>query len=354
VYPSAPERKDEALKSEVERLRERCIALEHSLSVVVPDEAARNELLQRTNIRASSQTSDAASSPYEYEAVETEGRLLLDPDGNARFLGETSGATFLELLRHFMLTLVPLTFAPAPGQAAPEDGSMFVASIGQYHTLDSRPLHDPDVDPLWLPSRADMTAMLSDLRCRIQDGNGKWASGGMYYWGDLTTIPAAVTLAPSETDAINSDKYRYLAFHHMTFAVSSHLAARDLPQGQVSPGESYFKRARLLLGNPLDTARFSLSDVPVLSMMGFYLVELYRRDAAYLYVSLAIHIAITHGAFRHCVNESNKRIIWTLYVLDIRLAALLGRPPIILEEAVRLPLPVDTPCVHLDLFRSFH
>lgn len=50
-------------------------------------------------------------------------------------------------------------------------------------------------------------------------------------------------------------------------------------------GEAYFKRARKLLGNPLDTVRFTLSDVPVLTLMGFYLIELNRRDAAYVYVS---------------------------------------------------------------------
>jgi hypothetical protein len=50
--------------------------------------------------------------------------------------------------------------------------------------------------------------------------------------------------------------------------------------------------------------------------MGFYLIELNRRDAAYMHVSLAIHIAIIHGAFRSFVDESSKRTFWTLYILD--------------------------------------
>ena len=123
--------------------------------------------------------------------------MLSDPDGISRYLGETSGATFLDHLKHFMLTLVPLTFLPDSG-----DGSSFVASIGQYQTFDSRPLPNPDgevpmhetlgnrtnkellsaVDALWLPSPADMTSMLAELRYYIQDGNGEFPCGGIYWF----------------------------------------------------------------------------------------------------------------------------------------------------------------------------
>jgi hypothetical protein len=93
--------------------------------------------------------------------------------------------------------------------------------------------------------------------------------------------------------------------------------------------------------------------------MGFYLIELNRRDAAYVYVSLAIHIAIIHGAFRACNDESSKRTFWTLYVLDRWLSVLMGRPPTLLDEAIRLPLPCDDlsmpPCdglrAHVELSR---
>jgi hypothetical protein len=45
--------------------------------------------------------------------------------------------------------------------------------------------------------------------------------------------------------------------------------------------EACFKRARALIGNPLDTVNFTLDDVPTLTMMAFYLIEINRRDAAY-------------------------------------------------------------------------
>jgi hypothetical protein len=45
---------------------------------------------------------------------------------------------------------------------------------------DSRPIPNPSVDPLWLPDQEDMSLMLSQLRAYIQDGNGDFASGGIY------------------------------------------------------------------------------------------------------------------------------------------------------------------------------
>lgn len=52
-------------------------------------------------------------------------------------------------------------------------------------------------------------------------------------------------------------------------------------------------------------------------------------------------IAIIHGAFRACADEESRRSIWTLYVLDRWLSVLMGRPPTIADEAIRLALPKD-------------
>jgi len=81
------------------------------------------------------------------------------------------------------------------------------------------------------------------------------------------------------------DTHRYLAFYHVCFALATSIGHTIYRKSDRHAGEAYFKRARKLIGNPLDTVRFTLSDVPVLTLMGFYLIELNRRDAAYVYVS---------------------------------------------------------------------
>ncbi|RYF36426.1 MAG: hypothetical protein EOO38_27690 [Cytophagaceae bacterium] len=54
-------------------------------------------------------------------------------------------------------------------------------------------------------------------------------------------------------------------------------------------------------------------------------------------------IALIHGAFRECAAEAERRAYWTLYTLDRWLCVLMGRPPTLADEAIRLPLPADDP-----------
>ncbi|KAF9772218.1 hypothetical protein IL306_010088 [Fusarium sp. DS 682] len=229
----------------------------------------------------------------EENLVSTEGRLLHDPDGYARFLGETSGATFLDYLKEFMTTVLPLAYQNLrPGS----DGSAFLSSLGRYQTYDSRPLHDRDVDPTWFPAPPEMDSMLSELRYFIQDGNCNWPSGGIYWWGNLSSAP---TIPSMERDSANLRlaKCRHLAFYQTAFAVVSQAMIMPPQDISIDPhlSENYFSRARMLLGNPLDITHFTPNEVAVLTLMGFYLIEMNRRDAAYICVSNAMHISIMHA-----------------------------------------------------------
>ncbi|UPX12124.1 uncharacterized protein EKO05_0002693 [Ascochyta rabiei] len=322
-----------SLKDEMKRLQARCSVLEEGLATIAPHQAP--DLLSQLD---RGEPPDWASVvPYPVwtlnvdEDDETGGRLLNDPFGTVRYLGGSSGATFLDQLKQVMVALlVPLT--PTLDS---EDGSAFVASVGHYQTFDSRPLPNPDVDPTWLPSRSDMALMLQDLRQHIQDGNGAFASGGIYWWGDLISIPTSPAGSTSMAALTTTESHRHLAFHHVCFALSVSIVHTSVRRADNQSGEAYFKRARLLLGNPLDNVRFSFSDVPALALMGFYLIEVNRRDAAYM------------------------RTLWTLYIMDRWISMLMGRPPVIPDDAIRLPLPVDAPsmppsaglCAHVELAR---
>ncbi|CAO2649768.1 Nn.00g010600.m01.CDS01 [Neocucurbitaria sp. VM-36] len=323
-YP-APESDKSELKVELERSQKRAAALERILHATVPDDAA--ELIRQVDQGEPSESDDAET---------TTGGLLYDGDGTARYLGETSGATFLDVLKRFMRSLLPLTYRPETIK-----GSSFIESIGLYQTFDSRPLPTPTVDPVWLPARTDMSLMLAELRYYIQDGNGEFPSGGIYYWGDMNSLPVSMASSASLTAMTTDDTHRYLAFYHVCFALASSIGHSSFRHSEQHTGEAYFMRARQLLGNPLDSVGFTLGDVPVLALMGFYLIELNRRDAAYMYVSLAIHIAMIHGAFSDTTDEFKKRTLWNLYIMDRWLSVLMGRPPTLFDEAMTLPMPSD-------------
>lgn len=317
------------MKDNLERLQNRCTVVEGLLKAIVPHQAP--DLLHQLDRGEVPSWDEAGLCPSialggSEPGVGGEG-LLYDPD-------EISDATFLDQLKQFMRTLLGcLTFAPGS-----EGGCTFLGSVGCYQTHDSRPLTNPGVDPTWLPEPSEMVQMLHQVRQYIQDGNGAFKSGGIHWWGDLSKIPARAG-PPSIMGLTTGDQSRHLAFYHVCFALSVSIGHASLHLAEYQYGDAYFKRARMLLGNPLDTVRFTLSDVPALSLMGYYLIEVNRRDAAYMYVSLAVHIAIIYGSFRHTADEAGKRVFWTLYIMDRWTSMLMGRPPNIPDEAIRLPLP---------------
>lgn len=240
------------------------------------------------------------------EVQEDQGKLLTDTDGTERFLGETSGANYLDGCKEFIDISHPIVRGNSNIRS-----SSFLASRGRYQTFDSRPMNLPTVDPLWLPPQDEMATMLAEISIYIQDGNGNFGSGGIFYWPwkDVASI------SPSRSSPPTSKKgNRHLALYHVGFALSS------LLKGQ--PSEHFFSRAWSLLGHPLDITLYTLDDVPVLGLMALYLIENNRRDAAYMCISNAVHLSIMHGAHRanHSdtspAEEGRRRTFWTIYILD--------------------------------------
>lgn len=246
-------------------------------------------------------------SPESPDVQEDQGKLLTDNDGTERFLGETSGANYLDGCKEFIVISHPIVC----GNTNVSLSSSFLASRGRYQTFDSRPMNLPAVDPLWLPPPNEMAAMLAEVSTYIQDGNGSFGSGGIFYWPwkDVASI------APS-----NTGNNRHLALYHVGFALSS------LLKGQ--PSEHFFARAWALLGNPLDITLYTLDDVPALALMALYLVENNRRDAACICICNAVHVSIMHGAHTDrarrdhdrsgtsLAEEGRRRTFWTVYILD--------------------------------------
>ncbi|EHA47236.1 hypothetical protein MGG_04213 [Pyricularia oryzae 70-15] len=368
IYPVTVDKVTIA-KSELDALHAKCAALERCLQEAVPDSARRQQLLALGSKsiaprRGSDGLHSPAASPVsdgveEESAVAEDGRLLQDTDGTARYLGETSGATFLDNLKQFMSTIFPLAYnGSAPSDPAIHIGNIFLSSVGRYQTSDSQPLLVPIVDPLWLPTSTEMSVKLSDLRYFIQEGGA--ISGGIYFWGDLTSLPHDEK-GPAASTAADLVAHRPLAFYHAAFAYSTLFGlttTNSKQDGQL--GETYFARAKMLLGNPLEVATYSTADVAALALMGMYMVEMNRRDAAYMYITTAMHIYIMHGVHRGwSVDEMGKRVFWTVYILDRWMSCLMGRPPTIQDEVIRLDLPREVPglptcvgiCANIELSR---
>ncbi len=315
-------------KSELEQLKDRCASLEQKLQEYESSQSSSTRESSIPREVSEDQGASVLSAPNgvkaetttnleDEEPPPTHGRLLRDGEGRARYLGETSGATFLDALKSFMMTMMPLAFKNSAPACLSSSG--FLDTVGQYATLDSHPIVLPSVDPLWLPPQEEMERLLHKLRDFIEDGNGTYPCGGVCYWGRIASIPLDLkAAAPSSSFLTPGTNYRQLALYQTAFACATVVDRTAMSPGHDGPvGEAYFARARMLLGNPLDTTLWSLADLPVLGLMAMYLAEHNRRDAASMAISTAMHIAITHGMHKGwSVDEPGKRIFWTIYSVD--------------------------------------
>jgi hypothetical protein len=238
-----------------------------------------------------------------------------------------------------MATVFPLAFEAAwPGSSNP-DTTAFISGLGRYQTHDSRPLLTSAVDPLILATREQAAGMLAELRESAQDGRGAFASGGIYYWVDSEAVleDYLAFVEGVRTPELNHN----VVTANAVFAVACQFNPKCAPDWETGFGQTFFARARHLIGNPLDAS--IINDATVLALLGFYLLNSNRRDAAYIYISVSMHILIVHGVHRAwMVDEQGKRLFWTVYVLDRWLSCLMGRPALVPDDAIKLDLPRDT------------
>lgn len=324
-------------RAELEALKARCDELERGAARANPP----SRLVIPSSSRASS-TLDASNADAAFsgggnneDIGPSEGRLLHDPDGTARYLGPSSGAHFLNRVKEFMATIQPLVGTQQ--DSPPPSGQTFLTSVGRYQTYDSRTLQLPAVDPLQLPSQTEMTLMVTEFRFFAQDGNGDFPSGGIFYWGNL------LFANQSPYDASGLRASGELALLNMVLAVAACLGSSAHWNAE-NYSEHFFSRAQLILGNPLDISCHTIRNTSVMLLMAYYLIEANRRDAAYVTVSIALHLAVMDGAHCNCgQGEDFKRTFWTLYVLDCWLSSVLGRPPSISDSAIQLQLPEKVP-----------
>lgn len=275
------------------------------------------------------------------DTAATEGSLLQDRDGTKRWLGGTSGATFLDHLKKFMNTLKSsLGYMDSPSETTP--GFTFLASRGQYQTSDSRLLSLPTNDSIQTFATQinwnDAVALLSKAENLLHGSITGFICGGIHYFGDFS---------PQTWSQVQADptRVREQAFYEAAFAlgtVYSLTAANSRRDGQL--GEMFFAKARKILGDCNDISRYSIRDVPTLALMAIYMTEMNRRDNSYMYLSSAMTICCMFGGLNGRLgDERDIRVVWTLFCMTRDASYVMGRPPIYPDEAFRLPQPSDAP-----------
>ncbi|KAK1146751.1 Transcriptional activator [Aspergillus melleus] len=111
------------------------------------------------------------------------------------------------------------------------------------------------------------------------------------------------------------------------------------------PGFFYFKHALKFLPEAYEDG--SILFVEVLSYVAYFLQALNRRDSAYIYIGLALRMAVSLGLHQEVMDqaisteerEHRRRVWWSVYSLDRLLSLTLGRPFSIQDVDINLALP---------------
>lgn len=121
------------------------------------------------------------------------------------------------------------------------------------------------------------------------------------------------------------------------------------------PGFTYFKHALWLL--PDIHQEGSILFVEVLSLIAPYMQNLNRRDAAFLYIGLALRMAISLGLHQEVDDpvmdiverEHRRRVWWSVYSMDRIISVKSGNPISIHDEDIDVGWPSPIPGVDPDL-----
>lgn len=154
-------------------------------------------------------------------------KLLVDPSGHARYIGDSAGAAYIDRVRSFV-----------KGSLYPD--ADFSHYLNYYHTWDSRPIAFVPHDPYGLPARAIATSLINSL---------------------FATYPADVfylihpTILSQFLDACFQDpghNHCVLALVNAALALGAQASGLAETQEETSPGMDFFARVKLLLATVLE------------------------------------------------------------------------------------------------------
>ncbi|KAF7542597.1 hypothetical protein G7046_g10141 [Stylonectria norvegica] len=125
--------------------------------------------------------------------------------------------------------------------------------------------------------------------------------------------------------------------------------AEPSPFSEDAIGVMFYQQACKLVPDVLTVA--SLESVQAILLIGIYTLPLDASGLSYIYLNLAVKLAIQNGMHRRYpaegldpfVRETRNRVWWTAYTTEKRVGIYHGRPTSISSKDVDAEMPVDRP-----------
>ncbi|KAJ9157319.1 C6 transcription factor [Pleurostoma richardsiae] len=153
----------------------------------------------------------------------------------------------------------------------------------------------------------------------------------------------------SPPDPTNRDDCLIYCQILLVFAFGQMYSVNQWTGNEGPPGFHYFKHALQFLPDAREDGSILFAEV--LSYVAYYMQTINRRDSAYLYIGLALRMAISLGLHQEVLDqdmdmyerEQRRRLWWSTYSLERLLCVTSGHPISISDDDidVLLPSPVD-------------
>ncbi|KAJ4247517.1 hypothetical protein NW762_013194 [Fusarium torreyae] len=117
------------------------------------------------------------------------------------------------------------------------------------------------------------------------------------------------------------------------------------------PGSSLFAFAQKNIPHLGELCNLGRLGIELVALMAVYLQNSDQEKEAYIYISTALRLAISHSFHRrsevahyaHSERVHLNRLWWTVYMQERRLAAAVGSPSGINDDVIELDLPTNSP-----------
>ncbi|KAK7544553.1 C6 transcription factor [Phyllosticta citribraziliensis] len=253
----------------------------------------------------------------------TEGlaHLTITPSGQRHYLGHSSATSWALRLRNFVENDTHLD----------QDLKIEV----QY------PTYNPAAWPKRRPSLTDQTRLPPYDFCRHL-----YYAQYQYIGTIFSFVPPRVfeeRLQKAHDEALDlSDRESCLEYCQvlLMLAYGQLYSVNQWNSPNGPPGFDFFMQALEFLPDIHEEG--SVLFVEVLSLVGYFMQNLHRRDAAFLYIGLALRMAISLGLHQEMADpdldeetrEHRRRLWWSVYSMDRILCAKSGNPITILDEDI--------------------
>ncbi|KAL6884752.1 fungal-specific transcription factor domain-containing protein [Trichoderma evansii] len=150
----------------------------------------------------------------------------------------------------------------------------------------------------------------------------------------------------TDSPPLSAENRMWYVQYFLVMALGKGLLTRGMSKAG-SPGSEYFMKAMELFPDANGLYQEPILSIEVCCGLALYLQAVDHRNSAYLYLGVALRIALSQGLHRDIIGDfSNdpeatryRNAWWTLYILDRKFSSLMGAPISVHDSDISVPIP---------------